>query len=74
MPPRHAPRAGISRAAHGARRAWPVILMAWERWQALPEEDKERYRRQAREYGVRARTALEQARSRRRRRGPGKPF
>ena len=49
-----ASRAGLARAASGARRTWPVILMAWERWQALPEADKERYRRQAREYAARA--------------------
>jgi len=69
---RGARRAGIARAAHGARRAWPVILMAWERWQALPEADKERYRRQAREYAARGRHALDQARSRKR--GPRRPF
>ena len=42
--------------------------MAWERWQALPEEDKARYRRQAREYAERSRKALVQARQR----GPGR--
>ena len=42
--------------------------MAWERWQALPDEDKERYRRQAREYAERGRKAVIQAR----RRGPGR--
>jgi hypothetical protein len=67
------PRAGISRAAYGARRAWPVILMAWERWQALPEAEKERYRRQAREAAARGRRALQQARARGRR-DPRKPF
>ena len=56
-------RAGLLRAASGARRAWPVLLMAWERWQALPEADKERYRRQAREYAERGRRALAQSRS-----------
>jgi hypothetical protein len=40
--------------------------MAWERWQALPEEDKERYRRQAREFAARGRRAVDQARSSRR--------
>jgi len=67
-----ASRAGLARAASGARRTWPVILMAWERWQALPEADKERYRRQAREYAARGRSALEQSRSRRR--GPRRPL
>ncbi|MGI9081577.1 MAG: hypothetical protein ACR2FZ_04755 [Thermoleophilaceae bacterium] len=65
-----APGSRVSRAARGriaVRRAWPVILMAWERWQALPEADKERYRRQAREYAQRGRTAVGQARPRGRR-------
>jgi len=39
--------------------------MAWERWQALSEEDKERYRRQAREYVQRGRSTLDNARRRR---------
>ena len=64
-------RARITRAGRAGRRAWPVILMAWERWQALPEADKERYRRMAREYAGRGRKAVEQARSSRRR-GPGR--
>ena len=56
----------IGRARHAGRRAWPLILMAWERWQALPEADKERYRRLAREYAGRGRKAVAQARSKRR--------
>jgi hypothetical protein len=42
-------------AIRAARRAWPYVLMAWERWQALPEKDKERYRVRAREYAERGR-------------------
>jgi len=57
----------LSRAGPTAKRAWPFVLMAWERWQALPESDKERYRRQARTYADRGRKALVQAR----RKGPG---
>ena len=60
-------RSRVGRVAAGGRRAAPVILAAWERWQALPEEDKERYRRRAREYADRARRAVEDAQ---RRRGP----
>ena len=60
-------RAGIARAAAAGRRAWPVVLMAWERWQQLPEEDRARYRRQAREYADRGRRAVVDARLRRRR-------
>ena len=55
----------LRRGGSAARRAWPVVLMAWERWQALPAEDKERYRRQAREAAQRGRRALDDARRRR---------
>jgi TRAP-type C4-dicarboxylate transport system substrate-binding protein len=41
-----------------------VLLMAWERWQSLPEADKERYRRQAREYVQRGRTLAQRRRGR----------
>jgi hypothetical protein len=39
--------------------------MAYERWQALPPEQKDRYVRQAREYAERGRRAVEQRRRRR---------
>jgi hypothetical protein len=61
-------RAGLARAAAAGRRAWPVLLMAYERWQSLSPAEKERYRRQAREYAHRGRAALENAR----RRNPGR--
>jgi glycogen debranching enzyme len=47
------------------RRLWPYVLMAWERWQQLPEEDKERYKRQARDYAERGRKVLDERRKRR---------
>jgi hypothetical protein len=56
----------MSRAAHCARRLWPYVLMAWERWQAMPPEQKERYKRQARDYAQRGRKLLDE-----RRRGGG---
>ena len=59
------PRRGSASTSAG-RRAWPLVLMAWERWQALSPEEKERYRRQAREAAARGREALERARRRRR--------
>ena len=62
-PRRPVSAANLMRAASRARRAWPVILMAWERWQALPEADKERYRRQARAYAEQGRRAVERTRS-----------
>ena len=53
-------RFGRTRSAvRGARRMWPYVLMAWERWQSLSPEEKDRYRKQAREYAERGRKALE---------------
>jgi len=54
----------LAKGRSAAKRAWPVVLMAWERWQSLPEEDKQRYRRQAREYAERGRKAIVEARRR----------
>jgi TRAP-type C4-dicarboxylate transport system substrate-binding protein len=51
-----------ARAVKGARRLWPYVLMAWERWQALSPEEKERYKRRAREYAERGRKAAERGR------------
>jgi hypothetical protein len=55
------PRRGIT---HKVRRVWPFVLMAWERWQALSPQEKERYKRQAREYTERGKRALQDARKR----------
>jgi hypothetical protein len=52
------------RAVHGMRRLWPFVLMAWERWQALTPEDRERYKSRARGYADRGRRALEERRRR----------
>jgi hypothetical protein len=58
-------RLGRTRSAvRGARRVWPYVLMAWERWQSLSPEEKERYRKQARGYMDRGRKALEAQRRR----------
>jgi hypothetical protein len=43
--------------------------MAWERWQQMPPEDKERYKRQARDYAQRGRKVLDERRKRRPPRG-----
>jgi hypothetical protein len=45
------------RRARAARRLAPLALEAWRRWQALPPEEKERYRALARRYAERGRTA-----------------
>jgi len=42
-----------------------VVLMAWERWQALPPERRDHYIRQARGYAARGRKAIEKRRKRR---------
>jgi TRAP-type C4-dicarboxylate transport system substrate-binding protein len=49
-----------TRVIRTARRAWPVVLMGWERWQALPPERKEHYKQQARSVAERGRKSLEQ--------------
>jgi hypothetical protein len=48
------------------RRAWPVLLMAWERWQALSPAERERYKKQARRAADRGKRALEKQRRKRR--------
>ena len=59
-------RVGRARsAARGARRIWPYVLMAWERWQSLSPEEKERYKKQARDYMDRGRAAMEAQRQKR---------
>ena len=54
---------GLTKAA---RRAWPVVLMAWERWQALSPQEKERYKRRAQEAADRGKRAIEKQRKKRR--------
>ena len=54
--------------ARAARRAYPLVLAAYERWQSLSPEEKERYKQRARAAGERGRRAIEQ-----RRRGGGPP-
>jgi hypothetical protein len=55
-------------AVRSARRIWPYVLMAWERWQSLSPEEKERYKKQARVYMDRGKQTLD---AQRRRRPPG---
>jgi hypothetical protein len=43
---------------------WPYVLMAWERWQSLSPEEKERYKKQARGYMEQGRKALDAQRKR----------
>jgi hypothetical protein len=55
----------MRRAARNARRAWPIILMAWERWQNLPQDEKDRYKRQAQAYAKRGQKLIEDRRRKR---------
>ena len=53
-------RVGRTRGAvRNARRMWPYVLMAWERWQSLSPEEKERYKKQAREFAERGKKTLD---------------
>jgi hypothetical protein len=54
--------ARTARVTRNIRRAWPFVLMAWERWQKLPDHEKEKYKRQAREYAGRGRKLLDDRR------------
>ena len=63
-------RLGRARGAvRGARRAWPYVLMAWERWQSLSPDEKERYKRQARAFAERGKKTLDSQRHKRPPRG-----
>jgi hypothetical protein len=62
----------IRTGVRGVRRMWPYVLMAWERWQSLSDEEKERYKKQAREYANRGRAVLDAAQAQRKGRPPGR--
>jgi hypothetical protein len=55
----------IQRVTRTSRKLWPLMLMAWERWQKLPQHEKDRYIRQARGYADRGRKAVLQRRRKR---------
>jgi hypothetical protein len=60
----------IRSAVRGGRRVWPYVLMAWERWQSLTPEEKERYKKQARGYMDRGRAFLDATQAQRKGRPP----
>jgi hypothetical protein len=62
---KHVGASSGSKAVTNARRLWPYMLMAWERWQALPPEQKERYVRQARQAAQQGKKVLDKRRRRR---------
>ena len=47
----------VARVQQTAKRAWPVALEVWRRWDRLPPHEKERYRRMASEYAQRVQAA-----------------
>jgi hypothetical protein len=51
-------------AVRAAQRAWPVLLEAYRRWDRLPQEQQERYRRMAAEYARRGRELARRPRGR----------
>ena len=53
------------RVGRFVRRAWPIVLAAYERWQALPEHKKEEYRRRARGAAETGKRRLDAARTQR---------
>ena len=55
----------IGRAARAARRAWPFALELYRRWDRLSPQEKERYRKMARQYAERGRGAYRSLRERR---------
>ena len=55
------------RAARYARRAWPFVLAAYRRWERLTPEEKERYRKTARQTVERGRNEYRKRRPRRKR-------
>ena len=52
-------------AVSTARRAWPLVLMALGALAELSPEQKDRYKRQAREYADRGRKAIDERRKKR---------
>ncbi|HEX8076137.1 MAG TPA: hypothetical protein VF545_14280 [Thermoleophilaceae bacterium] len=54
----------IGVAVRVARRAAPLAMEAYRRWQQLTPEEKERYKQKMRGAGERARGVYEQARKR----------
>ena len=53
-------------AVRGARKAWPVVVGAYRRWEALAPADKERYRQMATKYAKRGQETLARRRGRKR--------
>ena len=55
---------GYRRAYRTARRLYPLALEAWRRWDKLSDAEKDRYKRQAKQYVSQAATLARDAASR----------
>jgi hypothetical protein len=55
---------GYRRAYWTARRLYPLVLVAYRRWDQLSDAEKERYKRQARRYAAQAAGYAREAASR----------
>ena len=64
MPGARRERLAATPAARAARRAWPFVLAAYRRWEALPAAEKERYRQMASKYARRGQQTLARRRKR----------
>ena len=53
-------------AVRTARRAWPLLVEAYRRWDRLTPDQQERYRRMAADYARRGRETLDRRRRRKR--------
>ena len=51
-------------AVRAAKRAWPVVLGAYKRWEALSPAEKERYRQMATKYARRGQETIAKRRKR----------
>jgi hypothetical protein len=49
-------------AIRHARRLWPYLLLAWRRWESLPEHRKQRLKAQARGYAERGKRLAQRRR------------
>ena len=58
QPPSRRERAAAHPAVRGARKAWPLVLAAKQRWDALTPDQQERYKRMASDYARRGRETL----------------
>ena len=61
-----------ARALRTARRLYPLAVAAYRRWDALTDEEKERYRERARQYAQRGQQIGKDAYARARKRGGGR--